>query len=71
MLQPDFELFSPKKTREASMRNFAMLRDSFEKIKIELSPWTINEIRHKNVTRIRTLLYQMYIALQVALLCWS
>merc|ERR1711990_193141 len=64
LLQPDFEMFSPKNTREASMRNFAMLRDSLEKLKIELSPWTINEIRHKNVTRIRTLLYQMYIALQ-------
>ena len=41
-----------------------MLRESLEKLSIELSPWTISEIRNKNVSRIRTLLYQIYIALK-------
>ena len=47
------------------MKNFAMLRESLSKaLGIELSPWTIMEIRNKNVSCIRDLLYKMYIAIQ-------
>ena len=63
-LQPDIQLFSPIKSREAAMRNFSMLRESLEGINIELSSWTMNELRSANVTSIRQLLYQMYIGLK-------
>ena len=46
------------------MRNYAMLRESVKSINIEISPWTMNELRNKNVTSIRQLLYQMYIGLK-------
>ena len=46
------------------MRNYAMLRESVKNINIEISPWTMNELRNKNVTSIRQLLYQMYIGLK-------
>ena len=38
-----------------------MLRESLKSISIDLSPWQMNELRSKNVTSIRQLLYQMYI----------
>lgn len=63
-LQSDIQLFSPIKSREAAMRNYAMLRESVKSINIELSSWTMNELRSANVTSIRQLLYQMYIGLK-------
>ena len=46
------------------MRNYAMLRESVKSINIELSSWTMNELRSANVTSVRQLLYQMYIGLK-------
>ena len=57
-------MFSPGNSPESTMRNYAMLRPTFESIGIDMSPWLIIEIKNGNENQLRTLIYNLYIAVK-------
>ena len=63
-MHKDLEMFSPKNTENAIIRNYALLRPLMRQIDVEVSPFMVSEIKKDNLVKLKSLIYNTYVALK-------
>ena len=57
-------MFSPKNTDNSIIRNYALLRPLMRQIDVEISPHMVSEIKRDNLVKLKSLIYNTYVALK-------
>ena len=57
-------MFSPKNTDNSIIRNYALLRPLMCQIDVEVSPHMVSEIKRDNLVKLKSLIYNTYVALK-------
>ena len=63
-MHKDLEMFSPKNTDNSIIRNYALLRPLMRQIDVEISPFMVSEIKRDNLVKLKSLIYNTYVALK-------
>ena len=63
-MHKDLEMFSPKNTDNSIIRNYALLRPLMRQIDVEVSPHMVSEIKRDNLVKLKSLIYNTYVALK-------